>query len=87
MLVAVNFLDEVGDACGVVFNGKRGFEDVAVAIANEGDVLALGVVEGDAEDFAGVSGTFEDGADKGVLVSINGLDLAGCFHGTMKIPC
>jgi hypothetical protein len=48
-----------------------------VAIANEGDVLALGVVECDAEHFAGVSGTFEDGTDEGVLIAIDGLDLAG----------
>ena len=71
-----DFLDEMGDACRVVFNGEGGFEDVAVAIADECDVFALGVVEGDAEDFAGVSGTLEDGADEGVLVSINGLGFA-----------
>ena len=50
-----DFLDEVGDTRRVVLNGEGGFEDVAVAIADEGDVLAFGVVEGDAEDFAGVS--------------------------------
>ena len=71
-----DFLDEMGDACRVVFNGEGGFEDVAVAIADECDVFALGVVECDAEDFAGVSGTLEDGADEGVLVSINGLGFA-----------
>ena len=71
-----DFLDEMGDACCVVFNGEGGFKDVTVAIADECDVFALGVVEGDAEDSAGVSGTLEDGADEGVLVSINGLGFA-----------
>jgi hypothetical protein len=34
----------VGDTCGVVFDGEGGFEDVSVAVADERDVLALGIV-------------------------------------------
>ena len=83
-----DFLDEVGDARRVVFIGKGCFEDAAVAVADECDMLAFGIVEGDAEHFAGASGALEDGADEGVLVTINGLDLAGwLFHGTVKISC
>jgi len=82
-----DLLDEVGDARGVVLHGKRSLEDVAVTVANECDVFALGVVEGDAENLGGVSGAFEDGADEGVLVAIDRLDLAGCFHGTVRMPC
>jgi hypothetical protein len=78
----------MGDACGVVFHRKGGFENVALTVADEGDVFELCIVERDAEDFAGVSGAFEDGPDESVLVSINGLDLAGWFlHGGVKIPC
>ena len=55
---------------------------------DECDMLAFGIVEGDAEHFAGASGALEDGADEGVLVTINGLDLAGwLFHGTVKVSC
>ena len=51
-------------------------------------MLAFGIVEGDAEHFAGASGALEDGADEGVLVTINGLDLAGwLFHGTVTMSC
>jgi hypothetical protein len=57
----------VGDASDVVFHGEGGFENVAMATADEGYVFALGVVEGDAEDFKGVPGAFEDGADEGIL--------------------
>ncbi len=66
----------MGDAGRIVLNGKRGFENIAVAVANQGDVLALGVVEGDAKHLSGISGAFEDGTDEGVLVAIDGLDLA-----------
>lgn len=43
-------------------------------------------VEGDANDLTGVSGALENGADEDVLVSIDGLDVTGCFHGTAEIP-
>jgi hypothetical protein len=59
-----------------------------VTVADKRDVFALGVVEGDAEDFAGVSGMLKDGADEGVLIAVDGLDLAWwLFHGDAKIPC
>ena len=59
-----------------------------MAIADGCDVLAFDIVESDVEHFVGVSGPLEDGADEGVLVTINGLDLAGwLFHGPVKIPC
>jgi hypothetical protein len=66
-----DFLDEGGDACCVVLNGEGGFENVAMVIADEADVFALGVVESDADDLAGISGAFEDGANKGVGVTID----------------
>lgn len=59
-----DFLEQMLDASGVVFDGKGGFEDVAVAVADQGEVLALGVVEGDAENFSGISSTLEKGADE-----------------------
>ena len=37
-----DFLDAVGDAGGVVFDGDGGLEDVAVAVADECEVFALG---------------------------------------------
>ena len=83
-----DFLDEVGDTGGVVFNGEGSFEDVAMAVADEGEVFALGIVEGDAKDFLGIPGPFENGADKGVLIAIDGLDFTYWLtHGTAKIPC
>jgi hypothetical protein len=42
-----------------------------MVIADEADVFALGVVESDADDLAGISGAFEDGANKGVGVTID----------------
>ena len=81
-----DFLKQMLDASGVVFDGKGGFEDVAVAVADQGEVLALGVVEGDAENFSGISSTLEKGADECVLIAINGLVCFGFFHGTMEIP-
>ena len=82
------FFDQVDDAYGVVFQGKGGLEDVAVTVTDEGDVLAFGIVEGNAEDLAGVPGTFENGADESVLITIDGLDFAYWFaHGIVKIPC
>ncbi|MEO7100188.1 MAG: hypothetical protein ABI162_12565 [Luteolibacter sp.] len=56
-----------------------------MTVADEGDVFALGIVEGDAKDFAGISGAFEDGADEDVLVAIDGLDLAGFLHAMLGI--
>ena len=58
-----------------------------MTVADEGDMFALGVVEGDAEDFAGVSGALEDGAEEGVLVAIDGwiCVMASSWHA--KIPC
>ncbi len=83
-----NFLDEMGDADGVFFSGEGGFEDVAMAVADKGEVLTLGIVEGNAEDFSGVSGTLKNGVDEGVLIAIDGLDLACWFvDGSVKIPC
>ena len=81
-----DFLDEIIDACGVVLNRESGFEDIAVAVADEGEVFALGVVKGDTEDIAGIPGALEDGANVDVLISIDGLCFARCFHGTEKIP-
>lgn len=82
-----DFLDEVSDAFRVVLDGEGGFEDVSVTVADECDVFALGVVKDDAEDLVGVAAALEDSADEDVLVLIDGLDLAGCFHGTVKGPC
>ena len=59
-----DFLEQMLDASGVVFDEKGGFEDVAVAVADQGEVPALGVVEGDAENFFGISSTLEKGADE-----------------------
>jgi hypothetical protein len=70
-----DLLDEVRDACGVVLDREGVLEDIAIAVADEGDVLALGIVEGDAKNLAGVTGSLEDGTDEGVLVAIDGLDL------------
>ncbi len=48
-----------------------------MAVADEGDMLALGVVEGDTENLAGIAGALEDGTNERVLVSIDRLDFAG----------
>jgi len=79
--------DEEGYTRGVVLNREGCLEDVAVAVANERDVFALGVVEGDTEDLMGLACALEDCADVCVLVSIDGCGFTGCFHGTVKIPC
>jgi hypothetical protein len=57
-----------------------------VAVADESEVFALGVVNGDTEDIAGIPSALEDGANVDVLISIDGLCFARCFHGTEKIP-
>ena len=75
-----DLLDEEVDPGGVVFHREGGLEDVAVAVADERDVFALGVVEGDAENLAGIAGALEDGAEEDVLVSIDGCGfVAGMF--------
>jgi hypothetical protein len=66
-----DLLDEVSDSSRGVLDRKRGFEDVAVTVADQGDVLGLGVVESDAEDLAGAARALEDGADEDVLVAID----------------
>ena len=66
-----HLLDQEVDAGGVVLHRKGGFENVAVAVTDQRDVLALGVVEGDAEDLAGVPGAFENRPDERVLISID----------------
>jgi hypothetical protein len=43
-----DLLDEEVDAGGVVLHRKGGFENVAVAVTDQCDVFALGIVEGDA---------------------------------------
>ncbi len=81
-----DLFDEPGDAGGVVLDGEGGFEDVAVTVADQGDVLGLGVVEGDAQDLAGAARALEDGADLDVLAAIDRGGARGCFHGTAKMP-
>jgi hypothetical protein len=73
---SANLLDEKVDACGVVLDWEGGFEDVAVAVADEGEVFVFGIVEGDTENHAGITGALEDGADEGVLIAIDGVGLA-----------
>jgi len=70
-----DLLDEKGDSFGGVVNGEVVFEDVAVAVADEGEVFSFGVVDGDAEDFLRITGTGEDVAKGVVLAAVNGL----CF--------
>ena len=64
------------DARGVVLDGESGLEDVSVAVADQGEVFAFGVIKRDAENLAGITGSLEDGADEGVLVAIDGGGLA-----------
>ena len=66
-----HFLDQELDAGSTVLHRKGGFENVTVAVTDQGDVLALGVVEGEAEDLAGVPGAFENRPDEHVLIAID----------------
>jgi len=68
-----DLLDEVSDSGSVVLDGEGGLEDVAAAVADQGDVLGLDVVEGDAKDLAGAARALEDGADGDVLIAIDRL--------------
>ncbi len=52
-------LDEKGDALSGVFDRKGLPEDVAIAVATQGHILAFGVVERNAENFAGIGGFFK----------------------------
>ena len=65
---------EIGDTLCIVVDRERVLEDVAVAVAAERDVFALGVVEGDTEDFSRRAGPLEDCPDLRVLVAVDGLD-------------
>ena len=79
-----DLLDKEGDALGRVFNREGLPEDVAVAVATQGHMLALGVVEGDAENLAGIGGFLKNRPEKGVLVAVDG---GRCgFHGILKMP-
>ena len=55
-------LDKPGDARGVVFHREGTLEDVTVAVADESNVFALGVVEGNTDDLAGIPGVLKKGA-------------------------
>jgi len=53
-------------------------------------VLALGVVEGDTEDLAGIACALEKGAHKNALITEDGLALWGglrSFHDPERMPC
>ena len=74
---------------GVVLHRKGGFENVAVAITDQCDVFTLGIVEGDAEDLAGIPGALENRPDEHVLITIDrcNFGLFGSLHGTTMMPC
>ncbi len=66
-----DLLDQEVDAGGIVLHRKGGFENVAVAITDQCDVVTLGIVEGDAEDLAGIPGALENRPDEHVLIAID----------------
>ncbi|MFT6862697.1 MAG: hypothetical protein ACJAVK_001256 [Akkermansiaceae bacterium] len=82
-----DLLDEEVDAGGVVLHRKGRFENVAVAVTDQCDVFALGIVEGDAEDLAGVPVALENRPDEHVLIAIDRGDfgLFGSLHSTTKV--
>ncbi len=47
--------------------------------AHKGDVFALGIVEGNTDDLAGIPGALKEGAQSGVLAAIDGF--AFWLHG------
>jgi hypothetical protein len=66
-----DLLDEIGDSSRGVLDREGGFEDVAVTVADQGDVLGFCIVQGNAEDLSGTARTLEKGADEDVLVAVD----------------
>ena len=66
-----DLLDQEVDAGGVVRHRQGGFGNVAAAVADQCEVLALSVVGGEAEDLAGVPGAFQNCPDEHVLIAID----------------
>jgi hypothetical protein len=61
-------------------------QNIAVAIATKRDMFALGIIEGNAEHFSRITGSFKDSFEKLVLVAVDGLCKFNIFHGIMKMP-
>ena len=70
----LDLLASMGDTLRGVVDREWVLEDIAVPVAAERDMFALGVGDGDTEGFARRTGPLEDGSDLLVLVAVDGLD-------------
>jgi len=66
-----DLLDKIGCTRRVVCHREGTLEDVTVAVADEGNVFALGVVEGNTDDLAGIPGVLTKGAKSRVLAAVD----------------
>ncbi len=74
-----SLFDAEGNTSGIVLNRECGLDDFAVAVTDERDVLAHGVVECDTKDLTGLACALEGGADVCALASIDRMWLDGMF--------
>ena len=80
---ALHFLQQPLQARAGVFDGEGFFEHVSQSVAEQGHVLALGIVKGDRQDFSAITGLLEERVNFRVLFGINAGRICHCVSGCL----